>query len=115
MKKWDVILLNVVPFVDLTDAKPRPALILSPNESLDSDQDFLVSYITSNITRMSPYDLIIDRLHFEFLDTGLHVSSALRINKINLLSKTLFVRKLGVFGPKLQEDTNILLRKFLQL
>jgi len=114
MKKWDVILINV-SFVDGSGTKPRPVLILSPDESLNSDQDFLVSYITSNITRLSPYDLAIDRLHYEFLDTGLRVTSALRINKINLLSKTLFIRKLGFFGPRLQQDTNALLRKFFHL
>jgi len=46
-KKWDIVLVRF-PFTDLTTAKKRPALVLSPDKYNRSGRDLVVAFITSH-------------------------------------------------------------------
>jgi mRNA interferase MazF len=46
-KKWDIILVPF-PFTDLSSAKRRPALIVSP-DSYNVGKDVVITYVTSQI------------------------------------------------------------------
>ena len=114
MKKWDVVLLSY-PFTDLSGVKVRPAVVVSPSSDNASSQDGVFLLVTSNTTRMSVYDVIVDSGHPEYPGTGFKVSSAVRINKIITLHQRLVKRTLGVIGPQLQAEISENLRRYFQL
>jgi mRNA interferase MazF len=93
MKRGDVILITV-PFSDLTSAKVRPALIVSP--VAQSEEDIVVALITTTIIRsLQPSDLALRTIDREFGATGLRFDSVFRMSKLFNLNKTLAQRKLG--------------------
>jgi mRNA interferase MazF len=50
-KKWEIVLVPF-PFTDLSSAKRRPALIVSP-DSYNTGKDVVIAYITSQINSSS--------------------------------------------------------------
>ncbi len=114
MNKWDVVLLSF-PFTDLSATKVRPAVIVSPDAYNQSSQDVVVILITTNTLRRGAFDLLLQKSHPEFLQTGLRYDSAIRIDKVFTLSRCLMVAALGRFGPKLKADVEKQLRLFFQL
>ena len=114
MNKWDVVLLSF-PFTDLSATKVRPALLVSPNPHNQRGQDGLFILITTNTSRRGPFDLLLERSHPEFLQTGLRYDSAIRIDKLFTLNKRLVVAPLGRFGTQLQVQVESRLRLFLEL
>jgi len=78
--------LITFPFSDLTSAKIRPALVLSPIEP--SEQDFVAALISSNIVRSYTSNP-------DFSETGLKTDSVFRMAKLHNLSKSLAKRRLG--------------------
>src|SRR5580765_7475218 len=113
VNKWDVVLLSF-PFTDLSATKVRPAVVISPDGYHPSSQDVVVILITTNTARRSAFDLLLQKTHPEFLQTGLRYDSAIRIDKIFTLNKSLVVASLGRFGPRLKADVEKQLRLFLQ-
>lgn len=82
------------PFSDLTSAKIRPALVLSPIEP--SEQDFVAALISSNIVRsLSKTDYLLYTSNPDFSETGLKTDSVFRMAKLHNLSKSLAKRRLG--------------------
>jgi mRNA interferase MazF len=114
MNKWDVVLLSY-PFTDLSGAKVRPAIVISPTAYNQVSQDGVFILITSNTARRSAYDLVVPRAHAEFQLTGLRHDSAIRVDKIFALNKKLLVQTLGRVGPQLQREVERQLRAFLEL
>jgi mRNA interferase MazF len=114
VNKWDVVLLSF-PFTDLSATKVRPAVVISPDTYNKASQDAVVVLITTNTSRRGMFDLLLEKSHPEFLQTGLRYASAIRIDKIFTLNKRLVVAALGRFGPQLISDVEKQLRLFLQL
>lgn len=114
MKKWDVVLL-AYPFTDLSAVKVRPAIVVSPDPDNESLDDGLFLLITSNISRVSPHDIVVDSSHPEFPATGLLRPSALRVNKLFTLRKTLIKKRLGCVGPLLRAAISSRLKEYLGL
>lgn len=115
MNKWDVVLLSY-PFTDLSGAKVRPAVVVSPTwYNYSSQEDAVFILITTNTTRRSAFDIIVPQTHSEFHLTGSRFASAIRTDKIFALSKKLVVRTLGRFGPQLQREMEEKLRAFWEL
>ncbi|MHC4197452.1 MAG: type II toxin-antitoxin system PemK/MazF family toxin [Planctomycetota bacterium] len=114
MKRGDVVLIRF-PFTDLSSTKVRPALIIS-NENYNSKQDDVVLLlITSNVSRVSPDDGILDSNDTEFKDTGLKQTSAFRVGKIQTLNKKLINSRLGLVGSNTLSKIEVRLRNLLQL
>lgn len=114
MKKWDVVLLRY-PFTSQLQTKVRPAVVISPDAYHQNGDDVLVMLITTNITRNSPHDIIVQSNHAEFPLTGLRQASAIRVSKITTLEKSVIHRTLGKLGPVLIGEVERELRAFLQL
>jgi mRNA interferase MazF len=88
-KKWDVILVPF-PFTDLSSAKRRPALIVSP-DSYNQNKDVVIAYVTSRVNtplRFGDYKLQ------KWKEAGLPKSSLVRM-KLATIDKTIIVKKLG--------------------
>ena len=114
MKKGDVVLISF-PFTDLSNAKVRPALVIS-NESYNVCQDDIVLLlITSKVDNIHTDDYLLKSDNPEFTDTGLKQSSVFRTSKIQTLKKTLLMRNLGVVGTSTLSEIDNRLRKFLEL
>ena len=114
MKKWDVVLLGF-PFVDLTGAKVRPAVVVSPDSHNASLEAGVFVQITSNIERSTPFDILIESSHPEFRRTGLKKDSMLRVSKIWTLEQTLVKTKIGLLGPLLQRQLDEQLQAFFEI
>lgn len=114
MKKWDVVLL-AYPFTDLSATKVRPAIVISPDSENGKLDDGLFLLVTSNTSRSSVFDLVVDTANPEFAQTGLLGPSAVRTNKLFTLRKTLVKKKLGHIGPQLRKGISDLLKKYLEL
>lgn len=114
MNKWDVVLLSF-PFTDLSATKVRPAVVVSPDNYNQISQDVVVVLITTNTSRHGAFDLLLEKSHPEFLQTGLRYDSAIRIDKVFTLNRRLIVKALGRFGPQLKGAVEQQLRLFLQL
>ncbi len=81
----DVVLIQF-PFSDFSETKKRPALILKDSK----DGDVIVNRITGKV-KSTKEDIEITN----WKESGLLISSTLRIHKIATLSKKLIERKLG--------------------
>ncbi len=91
------------PFSDLTSAKIRPALVLSPTEP--SEQDFIAALISSNILRsLSKTDYLLYTSDPDFSETGLKTDSVFRMAKLHNLNKSLAKRRLGKVNVHLMKN-----------
>jgi len=85
------------PFTDLSSAKLRPAVILSPSGA----EDFIVAFITSQDPGRPSDDSLVPilRASDEFSLSGLLRDSWVRVDRLATVHRTLIQRKLGVLGP----------------
>ncbi len=95
----DIVLVSF-PFSDLTSFKRRPCLILKEHE-----QDVLVIFISSQLNKESGHDFILRRDNIN----NLAVDSVVKIWKINILHKSLILKKIGF----LSKDNKIVLKNKL--
>ena len=83
------IVLTRYPFTDLSSMKRRPALIVSPVESIEDD--LIVAFITSNTDRIdSGTDFLLDSGNESFADAGLKKPSLIKLAKLATLNKSIF-------------------------
>ena len=106
MKKGDIVLVKY-PFTDFSSEKLRPALVLLPE---DEENDLLLAFITSNITRKSSFDINISKG-----ETGLHKDSTLRLKKIMSVHKSLVMGKIGNVSKQQLNVIENMLRKMFEL
>jgi mRNA interferase MazF len=92
-KQGDVVLVPF-PFTDLSAAKQRPALVVSPNRLNDSRPDLVVAAITSQ----TPAALAEDEVRLADADLnvcGLPKASIVKLGKIFTIHQGLIRKKLG--------------------
>src|SRR5262252_370844 len=95
VKRGSVVLLRY-PFTDLTGAKVRPALVLTPDHLLPRLEDVLCLFISAAMPDdLLPTDFVLEPGHPSFPTTGLKRRSVLRMHKLALLHKVLVLRALG--------------------
>lgn len=92
LKKGDIVLVRF-PFSDLSQTKLRPALVLAVSFTIN---EITLCFISSQqINNLSPNKFIISQADKEFFDTGLKVSSKVRVTKIITLERQFILRKLS--------------------
>jgi mRNA interferase MazF len=95
VKHGSVVLIRY-PFTDLTGAKVRPALVLTPDHLLPRLDDVLSLFISSAMPDdLLPTDFMLESGHPSFSKTGLKRRSVLRMHKLALLHKALVLWVLG--------------------
>jgi mRNA interferase MazF len=102
-KKWEIVLVPF-PFTDLSSAKRRPALIVSP-DNYNTGRDVVIAYITSQINlspRFGDYDLQ------KWKESGLPKPLKIRM-KFATLDKSIIIKKLG----ELEKEDSIEIEKIL--
>ena len=115
VKRGSVVLIRY-PFTNLTGAKVRPALVLTPDHLLPRLDDVLCLFISSAMPDdLLPTDFVLESGHLSFPKTGLKRRSVLGMHKLALLHKALVLRVLGEGDQSLMQEVNQRLRLALGL
>ena len=110
ISRGSVVLVRY-PFTDLTGAKVRPALVVTPDNLLLHMDDVLCSFISSNMPEhMLTTDFILDNMHPSFRGTGLKHHSVFRMHKLALLHRDLIASVLGAGDRMLMVELDQRLR-----
>lgn len=107
-KKWDVILVPF-PFTDLSSAKRRPALIVSP-DVYNARKDVVIAYVTSQINaplRFGEYQLQ------NWKQAGLPKPSLVKM-KFATINKTIIVKTIGQLENTDREEIKKILLSFFK-
>ena len=115
VKRGSVVLIRY-PFTDLTGAKVRPALVVTPDQLLPRLEDVLCLLISSAMPDdLLPTDFVLELGHPSFPTTGLKRRSVLRMHKLAFLHKALVLRVLGEGKQSLMSEVDQRLRLALGL
>jgi mRNA interferase MazF len=95
------IVLIPFPFTDLTATKLRPALVL-----YEGEKDVVVAFISSRTDKLKSVDIAINEKNAEFKQTGLKLTSIIKLDKVATISKDLIIGEIGEIGPKLKKEVN---------
>lgn len=103
MQKGKIVLVPF-PFDDLSDIKVRPAVILT--EPIGEYKHVVLAFISSQVPA-NPFDsdIIIDAQDPDFGETGLRVSSVLRLHRLLSVTVDLVQRELGILAPSFADQT----------
>ena len=98
------------PFDDLSSNKVRPAVCLT--DEIQPYGHIVLAFITSKVSaNPSDTDFTIDSQDADFAQTGLKVSSTIRLHRLMTVSKTIIQRKLGELSSTQQKEIENRLRK----
>lgn len=104
MTRGKVVLVKF-PFDDLLTSKVRPAVCLT--NPIGSHSHVILAFISSRIpSDLLETDLIINTLHEDFGETGLKVTSTLRLHRLMTVTTLLCQRELGELSPKILGEVN---------
>lgn len=96
------VVLVPFPFDDLSTTKVRPAVCLT--DEIKPHGHVILAFITSNVaSNPSTTDLVVDASDSDFAQTGLKVSSTIRVHRLMTVSKVIFRRELGELSVGQQE------------
>ena len=93
-KKWDIILVPF-PFTDLSAAKKRPAIVVSPDE-YNTGLDIVIAFITSKMDIKARFG---DYFIREWKEANLPKPSMIRM-KFVTIDKTIIVKQFGRLSNK---------------
>lgn len=103
LKKGDIVLVEF-PFTDLSQVKLRPALVL---RAISVPDEVTLCFISSqNVTILNAEEFAIKVEDPEFSQTGLRVSSKVRVTRIATVSRRLIIRRLGELGSLYIQQLN---------
>lgn len=106
-KRWDVVAVSF-PFLEGTDAKRRPALIVS-TDALHRDQNvYWIAMITTAKSGNRRDDLIVSELE----RAGLPEECVIRVARLATVSDSQIVRRLGDIAPKTRNAVTALLKRY---
>lgn len=98
--KGKVVLISF-PFDDLSSIKVRPAVCLT--EPVGTNKHIIFALITSRVpTNLLNTDIVIDTSHGDFITSGLHKPSTIRLDHLITLRKSIIKRELGIFSSETQ-------------
>ena len=98
------------PFDDLSANKVRPAVCLT--DEIQPYGHIVLAFITSKVSvNPSATDFVIDLQDADFAQTGLKVSSTIRLHRLMTISKNIIQRKLGELSKNQQKEIENRLRK----
>src|SRR5215216_5808888 len=108
------IVLVPFPFDDLSSTKVRPAVCLT--DEIKPYGHLVLAFITSRISQNpSDTDFIIDLKDADFSQSGLKVSSTVRLHRLMTVSKKIIKRELGELSRNQQVEIKNRLRKLFSI
>jgi len=91
--RGDVVLVPF-PFTDLTAAKQRPAVVVSPDQLNIQRDDLVLAAITSQVPAQPGADELLLSV-VDLADTGLLKPSVIKLGKLVTIHQDLVRRKIG--------------------
>ncbi len=111
--KYKIVLVPF-PFDDLTGRKVRPAVCLT--DEIKPHGHVILAFITSQVSpHPSPTDFVIATSDPDFAQTGLKVSSTIRLHRLMTAAKSIILRELGELSATQQLEADNRLRKLFNL
>lgn len=108
------VVLVPFPFDDLSAAKVRPAVCLT--DPVGPYHHVILAFISSRIPAdLLETDLVLDASQEGFAETGLHVTSTLRLHRMMTVAVSLIQRELGNLSPAMEAEVARKLRKLFGL
>jgi mRNA interferase MazF len=108
------VVLAPFPFTDLSGQKVRPALVVSRSGRPGSD--VVLAFITSHRGQpLLPTDLLVPDTHPDFPQTGLKMSSVVKLDKLVTVETAILLGELGELPLALMQQANDKLRYALEL
>lgn len=108
------IVLVPFPFDDLSANKVRPAVCLT--DEIQPYGHIVLAFITSKIpANPSDTDFVINSQDTDFVQTGLKVSSTVRLHRLITVSKQIIKRELGELSKAQQTEIENRLRQLFQI
>lgn len=95
-RRGDIVLVSF-PFTDLTFAKRRPALVVSPDIVNELDEDLILLAVTSRLSP-SPHSVPVQPGDCE--EGALPKESMVKLTKVFTLSSALVLKRLCRLGDK---------------
>ena len=110
MEKHKIILVPF-PFDDFSELKVRPAVCLT--NYIGKHKHIVIAFITSKTPEeLEKTDVVLDESHANFMQTGLKVSSTIRLHRLVTIGSLFIRRELG----RLPDDIkNLVDQKMKQL
>ncbi len=113
MSKGKVILVPF-PFDDLSTTKVRPAVCLT--EPVGPHRHVILAFVRSRIPeQLIESDLKMDQEAENFAQTGLKVTSVLRLHRLMTVAQSFIRRELGSLPVEWQKEVEIKLRQLFGL
>jgi len=108
------VVLVPFPFDDLSAAKIRAAVCLT--DPIGPHRHVVLAFVTSQVPSTPlETDVPIDAREPEFAQTGLRMSSVLRLHRLMTVTSSVIQRELGELPGRLQADVRSKLRKLFGL
>jgi mRNA-degrading endonuclease toxin of MazEF toxin-antitoxin module len=107
-KRWDVVAVHF-PFIEGTDAKRRPALIVSSDRLRASHAIYWVVMITTAKSGSRSDDVPVSNRE----RAGLPENCVIRVPRIAAIGDTRIARRIGEILPKDRNAVSALLRQFV--
>ncbi|MBI4607521.1 MAG: type II toxin-antitoxin system PemK/MazF family toxin [Candidatus Rokubacteria bacterium] len=106
--------LTPFPFTDLSGAKVRPAVVVSPSDR--PGEDVILAFISSvKPEGLLLTDLSIETSHPDFTGTGLKVDSIVKCDKLATVHRRIILGELGALSSALLIEPGARLRMALGL
>lgn len=108
------VVLIPFPFDDLSTTKVRPAVCLT--DPIGPHEHVIIAFITSRMpSEPLDTDVILDSERTGYQQTGLKVSSVLRLHRLMTVAISLIKRELGNLSPEMQAEVDEKLRRLFDL
>ena len=93
MEKHKIVLVPF-PFDNFSELKVRPAVCLT--NSIGPHKHVVIAFITSKAPEeLEKTDIVLDQSHASFMQTGLKVSSTIRLHRLVTIGSLFIQRELG--------------------
>lgn len=111
--KYKIVLVPF-PFDDLSGQKVRPAVCLT--NKIHPFDHIVAAFITSRVSQNpSDTDLVIDAADSDFANTGLKVSSTIKLHRLITITNKIVKRELGELSQNQQNEIEERLRNLFDI
>ena len=111
--KYKIVLVPF-PFDDLSSKKVRPAICLT--DKIKPYNHVVLAFITSQVSAHPELtDFVINVKDTDFVETGLRVSSMIRLHRLMTVSTSTIVRELGKLPASMKPKIEFKLKELFKL
>lgn len=107
IKRWDVVSIDY-PFIEGTESKRRPALVVSTSELAESHGLIWIAMITTAKAGLRNDDILIS----DHQAAGLPEDCVIRVAKLTTMTAAQVARRIGTISMKERTAVSALLKRY---